>query len=386
MTRRRADFGSVRKLPSGRWQARYPDPAQGGRLRPAPHTFPTKGDATRYLAAVRADQDRGVFFDPHAGRETLADYAATWLDNRRVKGRPLAPRTRELYRSQLDRHILPTLGAAQLRHIDAAAVRAWHAGMTAEGGASATVTAQCYTLLRSIMGSAVTDEKIARNPCTIRGAGQRSTPERPAVSVPQVYALADAVDPRWRCMVLLAAFAGLRIGELAALRRSRVDLLHGTVDVAEAVAELSSGARHTGRPKSDAGRRTVAIPPHIIDDVAAHLDTYAESGPDGLVFVGPRGGPVRRHNFTDKVFRPAADGLGLHAVHFHDLRGTAATLAAIAGATTKELMHRLGHTTPGVAMRYQRATADRDAALAAALSAQVSGTVVPLRRRAEGSG
>ena len=256
--------------------------------------------------------------------------------------------------------------------------------MTGPGGASATVTAQCYRLVHSICASAVVDEKMSRNPCTIRGAGQRSTPERPAVSVPQVYALADAVDPRWRAMVLLAAFAGLRIGELAGLTRARLDLLHGTVTVAQAVAELSSGERYVGPPKSDAGRRTVAIPPHIIDDLRAHLDAYAEPGPDGLVFVGPKGGPVRRHNFTSKVFRPAADGMGLHDVHFHDLRGTAATLAAISGATTAELMRRLGHTTPEVAMRYQRATADRDAALAAALSAHVTGTVIPMRQKASG--
>ena len=104
----RRDFGSVRKLPSGRWQARFRD--RSGVMHTAPNTFASKGDATRYLAGVRADLDRGAYFDPHAGSETVADYAATWLDNRRVRGRALAPRTRELYRSQLDNHILPVLG------------------------------------------------------------------------------------------------------------------------------------------------------------------------------------------------------------------------------------------------------------------------------------
>lgn len=92
-------------------------------------------------------------------------------------------------------------------------------------------------------------------------AGQESSPERPAVSVPEVYALADAVGPRWRALVLLAAFCGLRFGELAALRRDSLDLLHNTIAVVASVAELPGGTRHTGPPKSEGGRRTSRFRP-----------------------------------------------------------------------------------------------------------------------------
>ena len=373
----RRRFGRVRKLSSGRWQARYPDAR--GSLVAAPQTFPTKTAADRYLANVETDISRGTWFDPRAGQQTLRTYADHWLLTRRVKGRPLAPRTHELYRWQLDRHVLPALGEVQLRRLDAALVRSWHGTLTAPAGPGAITAAKCYRLLRAICNTAVADGELARNPCTIPGAGDEASAARPAVSVPQVYGLADAVGPRWRALVLLAAFCGLRFGELAALTLGRLDLLHGTVTVAESVSELAGGVRHVGPPKSDAGRRTVAIPAVILEDLQRHVAQFAQSGPGGLVFVGPKGRPLRNANFGRSVWRPAVQQVGLPGLHFHDLRGCAATLAAIAGATTAELMHRLGHATPDVALRYQRATADRDVAVARALSDLVTtASVVPL--------
>lgn len=381
MAPHRADFGTLRKLRSGRWQARYIDRSGVRHAR----TFPTRGDASRHLAGVRADMDRGAWVDPTRGRDTVTDYAARWLESRRVRGRPLAPRTVQLYRWQLDRHILPTLGPVELRHLDPATVRRWWAGMTGPKGPGEVTPAKCYRLLRAICGTAVADGEMARNPCAIRGAGSEPKAERPAVSLPEVAALADAVGPRWRALVLLAAFGGLRFGELAALTRSDVDVIRGTVRVRASVAELPGGVRHVGPPKSDAGRRVVNVPPHVLPDLETHLGAYSGRGPAGLVFVGAKSGPLRSANFGAKVWRPAVRTAGLSGVHFHDLRGTAATLAAVSGATTAELMRRLGHATPDVAMRYQRATDDRDAALARLMSEAVTAPVVQLPSRTAGA-
>ncbi|HKX16367.1 MAG TPA: hypothetical protein VJN19_14320 [Propionibacteriaceae bacterium] len=134
----------------------------------------------------------------------------------------------------------------------------------------------------------------------------------------------------------------------------------------------AGGVRHVGPPKSDAGRRDVAIPPHILPNVIDHLERFSEPGPDGLVFVGPRGGVLSSANFGADVWRPAVASLGPKGFTFHGLRGVSATLAARQGATTKELMRRLGHTTADMAMRYQRAETDRDRALAKAMSEQVA--------------
>ena len=370
----RRSFGTVRRQTNGRWQARYRD-ATGEQH--GAGTFPTKAEAGRALARIQVEIDKGRHIAPSAGRLSLKVYSDSWLTVRMVKGRPLAPRTKELYRHQLDKHILPTLGRAELRHLTPQAVRSWYAEMTGPNGPGQLTAAKCYRLLKAICATAVHDELITSNPCTIRGAGQEPETQRAMISVELVDKVANEVDRRWRALVLVAAWCALRFGEMAALRRSQVNLDGGTLEVSEAATRLAKGVLHIGPPKSSAGRRTVAIPPHIIDDLRYHLDYYAEPGPDGLVFVGPKGAPLRNSTFGRSVWRPARQAAGLpDGFHLHDLRGVSATRAAISGATVKELMHRLGHSTPDMAMKYQRAEEVRDAQLAAMMSEAL------LRRRA----
>lgn len=373
MTRRiRSDWGSVRRLPSGRWQARYHDRA--GRSRSAPRTFPTRADAARFLAEVRVDLDRGAWFEPTAGRTTFSAYADAWVANRRVRGRPLSPRTVDLYQWLLRKHMLPSLGDQRLSQIDPQSVRVWYGGLTGSSGPGLSTAAKCYRLLRAICATAVADGEIARTPCVITGAGQEPHAQRPFISAGEAYAIAEAVGPRWRCLILTAAFCGLRFGELSALEWADVDLLHATIRVQGSAFERRGHGLEVGPPKSRAGLRTVSIPPHMLCEWEEHLRLYGEGR--GLVFRGPQGGPLRASNFGSKVWRPAVRQLGLGGVHFHDLRGCAATLAAVSGATTAELMRRLGHATPDVALRYQHATADRDAAVARALSQYVTAALL----------
>lgn len=297
---------------------------------------------------------------------TLEAYAWPWLAARRVRGRPLAPRTTELYRWQLRRHVLPHLGHRLLTDLTRDEVRRWHATITAAAGAP--TAAKCYRLLRAICATAVGDELLERSPCRLPGAGQEWSPERPLVTVPQVLALADAVGPRWRCVVLLAALCSLRFGELAALRRPQVDLARRTLAVLASVSDLPGGVRHVGPPKSRAGRRVLALPPVLVPELEQHLASYAEPAQDGLVFVGPHGGPLRSSGFGTRVWRPATRSVGVPGLHFHDLRHAGNTLAAATGASLAELMARMGHSTVDAALRYQHATLARDAVIAAALS------------------
>jgi integrase len=363
----RRSFGTVRRLPSGRWQSRYQD--RQGAQQVAPSTFGTKTEASRWLAKLQADMDRGDYFDPKVGAILFQNYAAAWVTNRMVRGRPLAPRTAELYRGELKLHLNPTFGLIQLRFIDQAAVRAWHAEI-AKNGPGASTVAKCYRLLRAIMQTAVEDGLIARNPCSIRGAGQSHQLERPLISAEQLDELIRAVPERWKALFLLAAWCGLRFGEIAALRKHRLDLESGTVTVAEAAGSLQNGKRHTGPPKTDAGRRTVAIPPHITPALRRHVANFSADGPTGLVFVGPKGAPINGSRFHASVWKPAKDSVaGIPGrLVFHDLRAWSATTAARHGATVKELQARLGHSTPAMALKYQRAEAVRDQALAAKMS------------------
>ncbi len=362
----RKDFGSVRQLRSGRWQARYYDTSGMRHAR----SFSTKADASRFLAGARADLDRGNWFDPRAGDICLEVYAQEWLQMRRVRGRPLAPRTRERYESLLRTHIGPVLGHIELRRLTVAAVRSWYGQLTAAGTLGGSTVAKTYRLLHAICAGAVAEELMPRNPCTIPGASVEAATERPVATLGQVYELADAVPARYRALVLLATFCGLRFGELAGLHRARLDLLHKTVEVVEDLDELDGGRLQPGRPKSEASRRVVSIPAAILADLQAHLDQYAEPGRDGLVFVGPKGGRLRRANFR-KIWLAATRSLDMDGFRFHDLRHTGNTLAAATGASTREPMARMGHASPRAALIYQHATRDRDAAIAAALSVGV---------------
>lgn len=368
----RRDFGSIRRLPSGRYQVRYPAP-DGGRIA-APSTFATKTAAADFLAGVRTDQRRGAWVDPREACPTFAAYSATWLAQR-VE---LRPRTVELYGSLLRLHLLPDLGPVPLDELRPSRVRAWYAARV-QAGTGRSTTAKAYRLLKTILGTAVADELIPRNPCLLRGAGSERTPARTPPTLAEVDALAAAVDPRWRMFVLVAAWSGLRWGELAGLTRKRVNLLHGTLTVQEQLIEVG-GRVSLSPPKTDAGRRVVHLPPHLLPDLEDHLDRYCGADPDAWVFTGAKGAPLTRRNFAAH-WSAARAAVGLPGLHFHDLRHLAATLAATTGATTRELMTRMGHASSRAALIYQHNVANRDAAIAAALSElALPVEPVPIRR------
>lgn len=364
--RRRSGFGSVRKLPSGRWQARYTGP--DGLPYKAPLTFTTKGDAETHLAAVHTEISREKWVSPAVRKATalpvLAEYADTWLDDRTLK-----PRTRSHYRKLFTAHILPALGQHTLNLITPTVVRTWHANLST----GPTAKAHAYSLLKTIMGTAVVEDLIPANPCRVRAAGQskRVVKIKPA-SLDELAALVAAMPDRYRAMVLLAAWCGLRFGELAALTRADLDKVNGIVHVRRAVVRVD-GQTLLGNPKSSAGVRDVRIPPHLLPVLAAHVGSHAAPGRDGLVFPARSGGYLNPSALS-RVFYPAREAAGRPDLRFHDLRHTGAVLAAQTGATLAELMNRLGHSTAGAAMRYQHASADRDIVIAQRLSALVDPT------------
>jgi len=332
-------FGSIRKLPSGRYQARYSGP--DGRAHAAPDTFPTKTDAARWLSGVEADFSRGVWLNPDHGRETLASFADRWMRSHTS----LRPRTRELYQSLLRLHVLPQLGTIEVGRLTPSTVRSWHSALVARSP-TATTPAKAYRLLRAMLNTAVADEVILRNPCQVKGAGLERSPERKPPSLDTALLIAEEVDPRFRVLVLMAAFVGCRWGELVALRRHRINMLAGTLDIVEQYVETDGGRLLLGPPKSEAGARTIAIPPNLLPTIANHLDEFSEPGATGLVFVGAKGAPLVRRNFSAK-WRKAVNAVGAEGVHFHDMRHLAATLAAaVPGTSTRDLMNRIGHSSP----------------------------------------
>ena len=265
----------------------------------------------------------------------------------------------------LENHILPTLGDVSMAKLTTATVRRWHADLLT-GGLGPSTVAKCYRLLRAILNTAVEDSHLVANPCSIKGAGVEPSDERRIATIDEVYALTDTVPPRLRTLVLLAAFSGLRLGELFALTRRDIDLLHRTLDARAQRQESKRGIAIIGPPKSAAGRRVISLPTEIMSAIEDHLAQWVEVDPDALVFVGERGAPLRSGVWQHEWAR-ARTKIGRPDLRFHDLRHVAATLAAATGASTKQLMRWLGHATPQAALRYQHATDDRDRVIAAGI-------------------
>jgi integrase len=273
----------------------------------------------------------------------------------------------------LDRHILPTFATKSIGSISPSSVRSWHAGIAWDHH---TTAAKAYRLLRQIMNTALVDEIITRNPCQVKGAGQEKAPERPVASIAEVQALADAMPEHLRIAVLLAAWCQMRRGELLGLRRRDVDLLRNTISITMTRTTTSTGTIEKA-PKTEAGRRTLAVPANLLPALKEHLATFAGPEPDAPLLVGEKGSAVIP-GVLHAAWVQARATVGRPDLHLHDLRHSGLTWAAATGATTKELMHRAGHASPAAALRYQHATEDRDRVLADALAALTpTGVVLP---------
>lgn len=359
---RRRSFGSVRQLASGRWQVRYLGP--DGLRRPAPTTYERKRDAELELSRLEADLSRDDWYDPDAGKIKLGPWGRAWLAER-----PLSKTTRERYEFTFRGYIEPALGNRSVNEIREADVRRWYAGML-DGDTGRPSAAKAYRVLRAMLNTALDDGMIKRNPCRIPGAGDDKSAERPVLSIDEVLRVVGAMPPRLRMMVLLATFTSLRFGELAALARRNVDVSSGFVTVVENQAQLSNGELYLKDPKSAAGRRAVPVPDDLLDELKQHLAEYAEPGEDGRVFIGPKGGKLRRQNFRKIWIKALADSK-VRPVHFHDLRHTGNQFAADDGASLRELMERMGHASPRAAMIYLHVSKGRSRHIADRLSARL---------------
>ena len=358
MSSSRRNFGNVRKLQSGRFQASY---WWEGSRHIADRTFRTKADGYAFLDSISARITRGEWIDPNAGRCLFADYAKEWLSQRT----DLRPLSRDQYASLISNHLGPAFGGLELARVNPGHVRSWYALTSARRPGAA---ASAYRLLRAIFNTAVTDELVVRNPCHIRGAGADRSKERQIPTVAQVEALMQAMPTKLRAAVVLAAWGTLRRGEVLGLRRDDVDLAAGTVRVERSLGERRNGAVIVGPPKSTAGVRTVHMPPSALAVLAEHLSSFVGPAADAPLFVG-RTGLVLRPQGLEEAWRSAREEVGLPAMRFHDLRHFAGTMAAAAGASTKEVMARGGWSSPQMALRYEHATEERDRFIAHALEA-----------------
>jgi integrase len=393
----RRSFGSIARLPSKRYRAPYTGP--DARWHNAPTTYLAKIDAEGWLAAERRLIESGGWTAPAertaaAARaeqarkaSTFARYADAWLA---ARGH-LEPHTLVSYQTSIDKHLKPAFADLPISAITPAQVRAW---FDAYGTRTPTARAHAYQVLTGIFRQALDDELITRSPCRVRGASTAKTAREPqALSLAELLTLVAAMPPQHQALTLLCGLCGLRFGEATGLRRRDVDLAGQLIHVQRAAIRLK-GSKRLSRPKTPAAVRTIAMPAAAATLIAQHLDTLpTNTGRDSLVFPGRDGKPLaassvygrkartehRRTSASEAGgtgrgvrvvekkaygFYAAREAIGRPDLHWHDLRRTAATIGAQSGATVREMQHRLGHTTPTIALHYQAATTERDRTIA----------------------
>lgn len=373
------EWGSIRKQPtkSARYQVSYVGPDL--RRHFAPVTFESKMTAERWLNKEKdridrcAASDEGlsswkppevIATETKAEAVTIADYAKTVIGERNLKAR-----TRIGYEASLANYIEPKLGKYAVRDLSPALVRSWFSGL---GNVHPTRNAHAYGLLNMICNTAVRDGLIERNPCMIKRAMNPKTKRQAVVpTIPELETIADKLgsdtkNARFRALVLLSAWCGLRYGEVSELRRKDFDADCTVVTVARGVTHRS-GECMIDTPK-DGKPAKVVIPPHIREDIRVHLANHVDKAGDSLLFVPSRGGcHVNDRVFAKDVFKPALAATGREDMRVHDLRHFAGTMTARVG-NLPETMARLRHSTMKASVIYQQQVSGRDIAIAEALS------------------
>lgn len=357
---KRAIFGTVRRLPSGRYQARYLSPA-GERRTAGVHD--TAKLARGALAEVQTDLNRGEWRDRRGGEKYFGAFAETELE---LLDGVLAPNSVSSLRSAFRKH-LAVLHRKRLREIDAQVVRWWFEQYMPTVGAGPTARRNAYFALSRFMRAAVEYGHIPTSPCRIKGVARDVSEPRPFFDLEDVSRIIDAIDaPEVRAALWVKLGTHLRLGEVVGLNAGDV-LQDGTrLRVERQVDATTAQLRPT---KTSSTRTTVMLAP-ARTALAEYLRDQPRMLPSAPLFVGPMGGRLSRSRIRVQWNR-ARDLVGLPDAHIHDLRHTGLTEVA-RHATTREVMARAGHSTTAAAMRYQHATSERDEQIVAAVDARMS--------------
>lgn len=370
---KRSGFGNYRKLPSGRYQARYTGP--DGKVYNGPRTFPNETEAQGWLAAERRmiDLDTWRPLDQRKHRNetttlTVTDFAQRWLDS----AGHLTPGSRSTYQSLIDKRIRPYLDDTRVSEFDRVSARDWVNTMRADFPETTARNAQAYTLLHNVFNAAVDDDLIVANPVSVKGAGKKPRPDHEDVLAPaQVDAIADQAPEVYRAAILTAAWCGLRFGEFSELRRKDVTLLGNHVKLkVQRGASRVDGETYVGTPKAGSERRPT-VPPHLVPILKKHMATHVGAEDDALLFPNSDGNRIQPSTFRNHFYR-WAEKAGVPGTSPHALRHFGGTMYALSGATTREIMDYLGHKSLSSAMHYQHVAQGRADQLAQKLSAIAS--------------
>jgi len=340
-------FGTIRKLPSGRWQALH---AYGGRQIAAPDTFTAKADASAWLSAEETAIRGGTWVDPTVGRMKVNDLIDAWLASDATKRASSLARDR----SVMDNFVRPAIGTKQVAAVTRVDIQSLVDAWSTNHAPSSV--GRMYSAMRAVFTYAEENDIRPRTPCRSIRLPKVELVERPHLAADELQRVAQALGPDHAPMMWLGVVGGLRWGEAAGLTVDNVDLATGTIHVRQQL-----GRDHKlGPPKSSAGRRSVSIPQWLVDDLVALLARRAPASTDAFVFTTPLGQALDYSRWRSRIWGPACATAGLPNLCFHDLRSMAATLLVTSGVDVRTAATRMGHGANVMLGIYARATAEAD--------------------------
>ena len=302
-------------------------------------SFKERDAARRFKAVLEGDMVNGSYIDPRAGTVTLASFAQETLTALMLDVRPS---TRERMKSIYKVHIEPEFGHMPLTAITGRDIGDWMVRMGAQSSAG-TVRKNVH-VLRRLLDHAVNCGLLRANPAATVRLPAEVKNEQKYLTQTQALHLAETVHPRFRAMVLVAVFGGLRFGEVVALQRQHINPATNTVHVKRTAVEIGNQLTY-GPPRTRTSVRVVTLPRSIMAELVTHMDTYGVDSPDSLLFTGQRGKAISRNNWYRHYWTPATEAAGLPGLRFHDLRHTFVALWVHLGRNAKEVSKAAGHSS-----------------------------------------
>lgn len=303
-------------------------------------SFKRLEDARRFKAVLEGDMVNGSFIDPKHGQVTLSAFIEEHSEALLIDVRPSTRhRIIGIYRT----HVVPEFGHLPLNAITTAAVSQWATRMRNNLGAS-SVRKNVFAL-RRVMDLAINYGFIRSNPASNVRLPPEPKHEQKFLTHAQAWDLAESISPRFKAMVLLAVFGGMRFGELCALRRMHIIPERNQVAVKQTTVDISAKEVTFGPPKTSTSVRVVTVPRSIMEELVNHMENYTAHSPDALVFTGSRGVVVRRGWFYRRYWLPATEKADTVNLRFHDLRHTFVALWISLGRNAKEVSKAAGHSS-----------------------------------------
>lgn len=336
-------------------------------------------EARKMLDVFSAEVQKGLYVEP--SKLTFAEFAARWLKDYAQSS--LAPKTVFRYRQLLETRILPAMGHLRMEQIKPLHLLEFYAGLQKDGvrtdgrpgGLSERTILHHHRLISAMLQDAVEWQVLPFNPASRVKPPKVPRKEVACYDEKQVAALLQALEgeeSKYRVMVVVALFTGIRLGEVVALEWKHVNLEDGTLEVRQAAQYLPGLGNFVKPPKTKGSVRKISLPPFL----TATLRQYRREQLEARLKVGDRwqdsdrlfttwDGRPMLPNTVSNWFGKFLKRHNLPHLPFHGLRHTAATMLINQGLPAKSISGRLGHTNISITMDlygHYLKDADREAA------------------------